>query len=156
MTELPPPSVPASGARRTPSRLAAQWTPDFGNSPITASSIRWRLALPFIGVFFIVLLVFTVIVGFETRNRYVDQLSSDLAEQARLSYSLDQACLQGFARRDLTEKEAVDTSHGRPLDVAGIDGIYAAVAPDGRVIALLQDGASHTSAVVVLRPATLS
>ena len=83
MTELPPPSVPASGARRTPSRLAAQWTPDFGNSPITASSIRWRLALPFIGVFFIVLLVFTVIVGFETRNRYVDQLSSDLAEQAR-------------------------------------------------------------------------
>ena len=80
----------------------------------------------------------------------------DLAEQARLSYSLDQACLQGFGRRDLTEKEAVDTSHGRPLDVAGIDGIYAAVAPDGRVIALLQDGASHTSPVVVLRPATLS
>lgn len=79
----------------------------------------------------------------------------DLAAAARLSYSLDQACLLGFARRDLTDKETVDTSHGRPLRPAGIDGVYAAVGPDGRVVALLEDGPSRTTPVVVLRPATL-
>lgn len=79
----------------------------------------------------------------------------DLAEQARLSYSLDEACLLGFPRRDLTESQVIDTGHGRPLEPAGISGIYAATAPDGRVIALLQDGPSRTKPVVVLRPATL-
>ena len=78
-----------------------------------------------------------------------------LADAAELSYSLDAACLLGFARRDLTEAEAEDTRHGRALAPAGIDGVYAATAPDGRVIALLQDGASRTKSVVVLRPATL-
>lgn len=79
----------------------------------------------------------------------------DLADAAALSYDLDQACLLGFARRDLTEAQAVDTSHGRALEPAGIEGIYAAVAPDGRVIALLEDGRTRTKGVVVLRPATL-
>ena len=78
----------------------------------------------------------------------------DLAEQARLSYSLE-ACLVGFPRRDLSVEETEDTRHGRALTPAGIDGIYAATAPDGRVIALLQDGSSRTKSVVVLRPATL-
>ncbi|QRY43624.1 tRNA pseudouridine(55) synthase TruB [Mycolicibacterium boenickei] len=79
----------------------------------------------------------------------------DLSAQARLSYSLDEACLVGFPRRDLTDAETEDTRHGRALAPAGIDGIYAATAPDGRVIALLQDGSSRTKNVVVLRPATL-
>ncbi|MDZ7886300.1 MAG: tRNA pseudouridine(55) synthase TruB [Mycobacterium sp.] len=79
----------------------------------------------------------------------------DLAEQARLSYSLDEACLLGFPRRDLTESQVIDTGHGRPLEPAGISGIYAATAADGRVIALLEDGPSRTKPVVVLRPATL-
>ncbi|OMC06239.1 tRNA pseudouridine(55) synthase TruB [Mycobacterium sp. NS-7484] len=79
----------------------------------------------------------------------------DLAEQARLSYSLDEACLLGFPRRDLSADETEDTRHGRPLKPAGIDGVYAATAPDGKVIALLQDGSSRTKNVVVLRPATL-
>ncbi|MHA3022499.1 tRNA pseudouridine(55) synthase TruB [Mycobacterium sp. BMJ-28] len=79
----------------------------------------------------------------------------ELAEAARLSYTLDEACLLGFGRRDLTEEQAIDAGHGRPLPPAGIDGLYAATAPDGRVIALLQDGPSRTKSVVVLRPATL-
>ncbi|MBP2453046.1 tRNA pseudouridine(55) synthase TruB [Mycolicibacterium lutetiense] len=78
-----------------------------------------------------------------------------LAEDARLSYTLDEACLVGFPRRDLSDAETEDTRHGRALAPAGIDGIYAATAPDGRVIALLQDGSSRTKNVVVLRPATL-
>jgi tRNA pseudouridine55 synthase len=79
----------------------------------------------------------------------------DLAEQPRLSYSLDEACLQSFPRRDLTDDEAKDTRHGRPLKPVGIEGVYAATAPDGRVIALLTDHSNRTKSVVVLRPATL-
>ncbi|PQP45940.1 tRNA pseudouridine(55) synthase TruB [Mycolicibacterium austroafricanum] len=79
----------------------------------------------------------------------------ELAEAPRLSYSLDEACLRAFARRDITEAEAESASHGRALPVAGIDGVYAATAPDGRVIALLSDEGDRTRSVVVLRPATL-
>ncbi|MGE0215440.1 tRNA pseudouridine(55) synthase TruB [Mycolicibacterium sp.] len=78
-----------------------------------------------------------------------------LAEAPRPSYTLDEACLQAFPRRALTEAQALDASHGRPLQPAGIDGVYAATAPDGRVIALLRDGGSRTTSVVVIRPATL-
>ena len=43
--------------------------------------------------------------------------------------------------------------HCRP---AGIDGVYAATDPDGRVIALLEDKGPRTKSVVVIRPATLA
>lgn len=79
----------------------------------------------------------------------------ELGAVARLSYSLDEACLLGFPRRDLTDAQTEDARHGRALEPAGIGGVYAATAPDGRVIALLQDGSSRTKSVVVLRPATL-
>jgi tRNA pseudouridine55 synthase len=79
----------------------------------------------------------------------------DLAEEPRLSYSLDEACLLSFPRRDLTAEETEDTRHGRRLKPAGMEGVYAAAAPDGRVIALLQDEGERTQSVVVLRPATL-
>ncbi|KAA0112191.1 tRNA pseudouridine(55) synthase TruB [Mycolicibacterium sp. P1-5] len=78
-----------------------------------------------------------------------------LAEQPQLSYSLDEACLLAFPRRDVTAAEADDASHGRPLNVAGIDGVYAATDPESRVIALLEDRGSRTKSVVVIRPATL-
>ena len=79
----------------------------------------------------------------------------ELADSPRLSYSLDEACLLAFPRRDLTTDEAEDTRHGRALKPAGIDGTYAATAPDGQVIALLTDERTRTKSVVVLRPATL-
>lgn len=79
----------------------------------------------------------------------------ELADRADLSYSLDEACLQAFPRRTLNETEVIDASHGRPLPPAGLDGVYAATAPDGRVMALLEDAGSRTKSVVVIRPATL-
>jgi tRNA pseudouridine55 synthase len=79
----------------------------------------------------------------------------ELAESPQLSYSLDDACRTIFPRRDLTADEALATSHGRALMPAGIDGVYAATAPDGHVIALLRDYGEKTKPVVVLRPATL-
>jgi tRNA pseudouridine55 synthase len=78
-----------------------------------------------------------------------------LADSAQLSYSLDAACLLVFPRRDLTDDEAQSAGHGRALEPAGIEGVYAAVAPGGEVVALLTDEASRTRSVVVIRPATL-
>jgi tRNA pseudouridine55 synthase len=78
-----------------------------------------------------------------------------LAETPQLSYTLDEACLLAFPRRDLTPDEAESARHGRALDPVGIDRVYAAVAPDGQVISLLRDEADKAKAVVVLRPATL-
>ncbi|WP_156690241.1 tRNA pseudouridine(55) synthase TruB [Mycobacterium sp. Marseille-P9652] len=79
----------------------------------------------------------------------------DLADDPRLTYSLDEACLAVFPRRDLSAGEAESARHGRALTPAGVDGIYAACDPDGRVIALLRDEGPKTKSVVVLRPATL-
>ena len=83
--------------------------------------------------------------------RTLDQLE----EAPRLSHSLDEACLRVFPRRDVTESEAEDVSHGRALPPAGLDGVYAATTADGRVVALLEDASSRTKSVVVVRPATL-
>jgi tRNA pseudouridine55 synthase len=79
----------------------------------------------------------------------------ELSERPHLSYSLDAACLQSFPRRDQSADEAESARHGRTLEPAGISGVYAAAAPDGHVIALLQDHGNRTKSVVVLRPATL-
>jgi len=79
----------------------------------------------------------------------------ELTRQPGLSLSLDEACLQMFARRDLTAEEADAAANGRALTSAGIDDIYAASTPDGRVIALMRDDGPRTRSVVVVRPATL-
>jgi tRNA pseudouridine55 synthase len=79
----------------------------------------------------------------------------ELTENPRLSYTLDEACLRAFPRRDLTAEETESARHGRALEPAGIDGVYAATASDGQVIALLRDEATRAKSVVVLRPATL-
>ena len=80
----------------------------------------------------------------------------ELAERPALSYTLDEACLAAFPRRDISDAYAVDAAHGRPLPATGIDGVYAATDSAGRVIALLQDRGSRTTSVVVVRPATLA
>ncbi|ORW40666.1 tRNA pseudouridine synthase B [Mycobacterium paraense] len=80
----------------------------------------------------------------------------ELAERPALTWSLDEACLLLFARRDLSAEQAEAASNGRALPAAGIDGIYAAAGADGRVIALLRDEGARTKSVVVIRPSTLS
>jgi tRNA pseudouridine55 synthase len=87
----------------------------------------------------------------------LDQACSldDLAERPRLTWTLDEACLLMFPRRDLTAEEAEATSNGRPLTPAGLDGVYAASDAEGRVIALLRDEGPRAKSVVVIRPATL-
>jgi tRNA pseudouridine55 synthase len=79
----------------------------------------------------------------------------DLADTPQLSHSLDAACLLVFPHRELSAEEAESASHGRALQPGGIEGVYAAVAPGGAVVALLADESSRTKSVVVIRPATL-
>ncbi len=79
----------------------------------------------------------------------------ELSDRPELSYTLDDACLLAFPRRDITDEQAADAAHGRPLPAAGIDELYAATDPGGRVVALLQDRGPRTKSVVVIRPATL-
>ncbi len=87
----------------------------------------------------------------------VDQARSldELAEHPTLSLTLDEACLQLFSHRQLTDEEADAVANGRALSPAGIDGVYAAHTEDGRVMALLRDDGARTKSVVVIRPATL-
>ena len=80
----------------------------------------------------------------------------ELSETPRLSYTLDEACLLAFPRRDITAEQADDVGHGRPLPAGGIEGVYAAADPDGRVFALLEEKGARTKSVVVIRPATLA
>ena len=79
----------------------------------------------------------------------------ELTDHPALSYTLDQACLLAFPRRDITDGQAEDAAHGRPLPAAGVDGVWAGTDPHGRVIALLEDRGPRTKSVVVIRPATL-
>jgi tRNA pseudouridine55 synthase len=79
----------------------------------------------------------------------------DLAERPRLNWTLDEACLLMFPRRDLSADEAEAAGNGRSLSPAGIDGVYAATAADDKVIALLRDEGPRTKSVVVIHPATL-
>jgi tRNA pseudouridine55 synthase len=87
----------------------------------------------------------------------LDQARSldELGDRPRLSCTLDEACLQMFACRDLTAEEADAAANGRALTPAGMNGVYAGQDPDGRVIALLRDDGPRTKSVVVIRPATL-
>lgn len=78
-----------------------------------------------------------------------------LADAPVLSYSLDDACLQAFARRDISDADAVAVSHGKQLAAAGLSGVYAVVAPDGRVMALMEDAGGRSKTTVVIRPSTL-
>ena len=79
----------------------------------------------------------------------------DLAERPRLNWTLGEACLLMFPRRDLSAEEARAAGNGRSLSAAGIDGVYAATDAEGRVIALLRDEGPVTKSVVVIRPSTL-
>jgi len=57
-----------------------------------------------------------------------------------------------FTRRDVTVEEAKVLSHGGPLTVAGLAGPYAVFAPDGTVVAIVQERDGRARAEVVLAP----
>jgi len=85
---MTPDSVGASGTsasnRKSRPKLADHWRPDFSNNPIGPGPLRLRLALPFVVVFFVILLILSLFLGSRARDFYLDRLSSQLDFQARI------------------------------------------------------------------------
>ncbi|MGW4717537.1 tRNA pseudouridine(55) synthase TruB [Nocardia sp. NPDC004260] len=72
-----------------------------------------------------------------------------------LSLDIDAAVRTAFPRRDIDDKQADDLRNGRWLAPAGMAGVYAAIDPEGRAIALLRESGNRASSVMVVRPANL-
>ncbi|MCL2781746.1 MAG: tRNA pseudouridine(55) synthase TruB, partial [Actinomycetia bacterium] len=66
---------------------------------------------------------------------------------------LPQAVRAAMPVRELTADEARELSFGRAVAVGGIEGVHAALAPDGTVVALLRDDAGRARPVLVFAPA---
>jgi len=58
-----------------------------------------------------------------------------------------------FPCRAIDHRQAAVLAHGGRVDPAGITGTYAALDPEGRVVALLAERDGRAAPVVVLRPA---
>jgi tRNA Pseudouridine synthase II, C terminal. len=54
----------------------------------------------------------------------------------------------------LDSEEAVAVSYGRVLGPAGVEGPYAVVAPDGRLLGVYRDDGAKARPEVVLSPAS--
>ena len=76
----------------------------------------------------------------------------ELADDPRLSLTLDEAVAVAFPRRDLDDPAAADVRHGRPLPASGLPGVHGVFAGD-RALALMEDRGETARPVVVLAPA---
>jgi len=117
-----------SPGRRAPSRLASEWQPEFANTPIQASSLRWRIAIPFIGAFLVILVLITLGLGMDARNRYADQLADELMERAQaMAFGVGGELLDGTAPADIQAFfDRLETQSATR---------YTVIAPDGTVLA---------------------
>ncbi|MGP9723365.1 tRNA pseudouridine(55) synthase TruB [Corynebacterium sp. AOP40-9SA-29] len=70
-----------------------------------------------------------------------------------LSLGLDAAMSTCFPVREVSAEEGVALSLGKWLEPEGTKGVYAAVTPDGRAIALLEEKGRRAASVFVARPA---
>ncbi|WP_336081613.1 tRNA pseudouridine(55) synthase TruB [Nocardia sp. SSK8] len=85
--------------------------------------------------------------------RTLEQLAAAAeAEQPLLSLDIDTAVRTAFPHRDIDESQANDLRNGRWLEPIGIKGVYAAIDPAGRAIALLEESGKRASSVMVVRP----
>lgn len=88
---------------------------------------------------------------------YTLDLARSLDELAALddpvTLPLAAAVRAGFPVRDIDDAEARELSFGRPLPARGIGGVHGAFAPDGTVVALLQENGDTARPVLVFTPA---
>ncbi|WP_280340928.1 tRNA pseudouridine(55) synthase TruB [Nocardia neocaledoniensis] len=85
--------------------------------------------------------------------RTLDELAAAAeADQPLLSLDIDTAVRTAFPHRDIDATQADDLRNGRWLDPVGIKGVYAAIDPAGRAIALLEESGKRASSVMVVRP----
>lgn len=86
------------------------------------------------------------------------QAANDAARPAETAsalpvLSLTEATTRLFPSRVLDEATTRDLRIGRPIAPTGTPGLQAALAPDGRVVALIEDRGAHARPVLVLDPA---
>ena len=79
----------------------------------------------------------------------------DLEDNPRLSLSLDAALIACYPVVEVSEEEAAALAMGKWLEPRGLVGVHAALAPDGRAIALIQEKGKRLATVFVARPSTL-
>ena len=79
----------------------------------------------------------------------------DLEESAQLSLSLDEALTTAWPVLEVTADEYAALAMGKWLEPRGLNGVHAAVGPDGRAVALVKEKGSRLSTVFVARPSTL-
>lgn len=85
-----------------------------------------------------------------------DALTLDELEATpRLSLSLDDALARSYPVLPVTDEEAAALAMGKWLEPRGLDGTHAAVAPDGRSIALIREKGKRLATVFVARPSTM-
>lgn len=85
-----------------------------------------------------------------------DALTLDELEATpRLSLSLDEALARSYPVLHVTDEEATAFAMGKWLEPRGLDGTHAAVAPDGRSIALIREKGKRLATVFVARPSTM-
>lgn len=85
-----------------------------------------------------------------------DALTLDELEATpRLSLSIDDALARSYPVLHVTDEEAAALAMGKWLEPRGLDGTHAAVAPDGRSIALIREKGKRLATVFVARPSTM-
>ncbi|MFB7875295.1 tRNA pseudouridine(55) synthase TruB [Nocardia sp. NPDC056064] len=85
--------------------------------------------------------------------RTLEQLAAAAeAEQPLLSLDIDTAVRTAFPHRDIDDTQANDLRNGRWLEPIGLGGVYAAIDPAGRAIALIEESGKRASSVMVVRP----
>lgn len=78
-----------------------------------------------------------------------------LADNPRLSLTLDEALTRCYPIVNVTAPEAEALAKGQWLEPRGLTGVYAAVDPEGSSIALIKEKGKRLSTVFVARPSTL-
>ncbi|MHA2789205.1 tRNA pseudouridine(55) synthase TruB [Corynebacterium sp. S7] len=79
----------------------------------------------------------------------------ELEEAPEFSMGLDEAMKRAWPTLDVTADEYEALAMGKWLEPRGLEGVHAAVGPDGRVVALVAEKGKRLSTVFVARPSTL-
>lgn len=79
----------------------------------------------------------------------------DLATSPQLTLSLDEALTRCYPPLTVSETDYLALAQGKRLAGRGLDGVHAAVGPDGRAVALVAERHGELATVFVARPSTL-
>ncbi|MGP6172948.1 tRNA pseudouridine(55) synthase TruB [Corynebacterium sp. A21] len=79
----------------------------------------------------------------------------ELAESPRLSLTLDESLIRNFPVLAVTEEEGAALAMGKWLEPRGLEGVHAAVTPEGKAVALIKEQGKRLATVFVARPSTM-